>query len=85
MTIFLVNVWFEEGPRGGSPAKDFRRSLTVRFRVVRVGQFCAMSTSRKRGAYLPVLSLAFAQGSTGRIVGMLFDWNTPVCIIYKRS
>ena len=39
MTIFLVNVWFEEGPRGGSPAKDFRRSLTVRFRVVRVVNF----------------------------------------------
>jgi hypothetical protein len=39
MTIFLVNVWFEEGPRGGSPAKDFRRSLTVRFQVGRFGLY----------------------------------------------
>ena len=53
MTIFLVNVWFEEGPRGGSPAKDFRRSLTIRFQG---GQFCAKQTVRKRGAYPPVLS-----------------------------
>ena len=31
-----------EGPRGRSPAKDFRRSLTVRFPV---GQFCVTPTA----------------------------------------